>query len=208
LLGKGDVHPPEVHFSDYSLGGFLQQGGWGTVHAATRRRDGKRVAMKFFGYTEREPSLNDIWNEIDLMLKLAGLSGVVQLEGVFSDSESGLVPNKNPRFLRSYPVIVMELVEGGELYSRIANRSSVTERYLATMFRSTAEGLQGIHSRGFVHRDLKLDNILLLSNEEHTLAKIIDFGLMIRLGEDQDRVELKASSLCGTPGSFIFKIVQ
>jgi serine/threonine protein kinase len=189
-----------VSFWEYSLGGFLQQGGWGTVHAATRRRDGKRVAMKFFGYTEREPSLKDIWNEIDLMMKLAGLSGVVQLEGVFSDSETGLVPNKNPLFLRAYPVIVMELVEGGELYSRIANRTSVTERYLATMFRSTVEGLQGIHGRGFVHRDLKLDNILLLSGEEHTLAKIIDFGLMIRLADGQDRVEIKGSSLCGTPG--------
>jgi serine/threonine protein kinase len=190
---------PVINFHDYEVEGFVQKGGWGTVYAARRKRDGKKFAMKFFGYTDRQPGIAEIANEISLMLSLDGISGVVQLEGVFHDTATGLMPNKNRRFMQPYPVIVMEMIEGGELYARIANRTSVTERYLARMFRSFIRGLQGIHSRRYVHRDLKLDNILLMSADEDTLVKIIDFGLMIRLVPGQDVYRL--GPLSGTPGT-------
>ena len=125
-------------------------GGWGTVYGATRNSDGKKVAMKFFGYTQRPPVSSEINREISLMASLSGIPGVVQLEGVFEDTVSGLVQNK--RYLQAYPVIVMEMVEGGDLFDRIAQRTTVSEGYLADAFKSAMEALKGIHSRNFVHR--------------------------------------------------------
>lgn len=143
---------PVVRFSDYGIGRLVMSGGWGTVYSATRVRDSKKVAMKFFGYTKRSPIVAEINKEIDLMIQLQGIPGVVQLEGVFDDTADGLVPSKDPRFRYPYPVIVMEMVEGGDLFDRIASRTTVTENYLAAAFRSAMVALQGIHSRGFVHR--------------------------------------------------------
>ena len=182
-------HAPRVEFSDYTIIAFVQKGGWGTVYSSRRNRDGKLFAMKFFGYTERQPGIADIASEISLMLSLKGISGVIQLEGVFNDTPAGLIPGKNKRFLQPYLVIVMEMVEGGELYTRIEKRASsgaiVTERFIALMFRSAMIALQGIHSRQYVHRDLKLDNLLLTSDADDSQAKIIDFGLMVRLEPGQ-----------------------
>lgn len=75
-------------------------------------------------------------------------------------------------------MLVLEMLEGGDLFNRIAKRSVVTEKYLAVCFRSATQALQSIHERGYVHRDLKLDNIMCLAETEPTEVKIIDFGLM------------------------------
>lgn len=59
--------------------------------------------------------------------------------------------------------------------------------YLRQIF----EGVAYIHSRGFIHRDLKLENVLIDANNK---VKICDFGLSIR--HDDERLENK--SMCGT----------
>lgn len=204
----GSVRPQRhvpLHFADYRLGPYLMSGGWGTVYSATDR-SGKKVAMKFFGYTVRAPILEEINKEIDLMASLSGIPGVVQLEGVFQDTAQGLVPNKAVHFQQPYPVIVMEMVEGGDLFDRIANRRVVSESYLAVAFRSAMIALEGIHSRRFIHRDLKLDNLLMMSNEENSSIKIIDFGLMVRLADGQSIFQDR--DVVGTEGFFAPESIQ
>jgi serine/threonine protein kinase len=117
---------PRVKFDDYCDLQYLREGGWGKVYAAVRKSDHKKVAMKFFGYTGNEPIHSEIYKEIALLMNLAGVEGIVQLEGVFDDTAPGYVKNKNPSFRRSYPVIVMEQIQGGELYDRILNRETVS----------------------------------------------------------------------------------
>jgi serine/threonine protein kinase len=96
---------------------------------------------------------------------------------IFSHSQCP-VENKNPMYLEAYPVLVLEMLDGGDLFHRIAQRSTVTEQYLAISFMSAIKALQSIHEKGFVHRDLKLENILCLRKTEPTEVKIIDFGFM------------------------------
>ena len=62
---------------------------------------------------------------------------------------------KNPRFLQSYPVIVMETVTGGCLIDKLADdavRENMSESTIANLFRSVLVAVDGIHNRGFIHR--------------------------------------------------------
>ena len=128
----------------------------GKVFAGTRKSDGKKCALKFFGYTNHRPVLQDIYQEIRLMISLECVEGVCQLLGVFDDTPEGLMPEKYSAFNDSYPVIVMEMLEGGDLFGRISSRPEVTENYLAVTFMSMVRALQSLHGRNFIHRDLKL----------------------------------------------------
>ena len=89
-----------------------------------------------------------------------------------------LVANKTPDFLEPYPVMVLEMLDGGDLFNKISRKVRVTENYLAISFLSAMKALHSIHSRGFIHRDLKLDNIMCLKKTDPTDVKIIDFGMM------------------------------
>ncbi|MDP9340146.1 MAG: protein kinase [Acidobacteriota bacterium] len=69
--------------------------------------------------------------------------------------------------------IVMELLEGQTLSSRLAGRALPVEEVLEVAIQM-AEGLDAAHRRGIVHRDIKPANVFL---NEHGQAKILDFGL-------------------------------
>ena len=107
------------------------------------------------------------------------VDGVCQFVGVFNDTPEGLIPDKFPKFQNPYPVIVMELLEGGDMFNRISTRQTVTENYLAETFLSAMWALRSIHERGYVHRDLKLDNLMLISGDDPSPVKIIDFGCVL-----------------------------
>ena len=193
-----------ANYAEYADFTFVRAGGWGTVFSAQRISDGKKFAMKFFGYTSNRPNITEIEKEIRLMVSLRGVEGVVQLEGVFSDSAMGYMPNKNKRFQdRGYPVIVMEMIDGGELLDRIMLAGRISEHYVSGMFRSAVVALRGIHSRRYVHRDLKLDNILLMSKDADSIVKLIDFGLMVPLPDISDTyIAAREHAPCGTAGYF------
>jgi len=56
----------------------------------------------------------------------------------------------------------MELMEGGELYDEIIRRKSFTEGDASYIMRQLVEALDYLHQQGIVHRDLKLENLLLV----------------------------------------------
>jgi serine/threonine protein kinase len=81
--------------------------------------------------------------------------------------------------------LVMECIQGGELFSALADpRVPVTEACLGCVGRQLLQALRHLHDRSVVHRDVKAENILLLSNPAKTNSwhiKLIDFGLAMRL---------------------------
>jgi serine/threonine-protein kinase Chk2 len=82
----------------------------------------------------------------------------------------------------------------------VANNEVVSERSLAQIFQNSIIALDGIHKRGFLHRDLKLDNILLTGEEDNSPVKIIDFGHMCHIPSGNPVV--LSTQMCGTPGYF------
>ena len=74
--------------------------------------------------------------------------------------------------------LVMELVTGGTLESRIA-QGALTTADITRIGAQIADALHDAHSRGFLHRDLKPGNIV-LTDAGH--PKILDFGLALLFG--------------------------
>ncbi|XP_023601766.1 MAP kinase-activated protein kinase 3 isoform X2 [Myotis lucifugus] len=75
-------------------------------------------------------------------------------------------------------LIIMECMEGGELFSRIQERGdqAFTEREAAEIMRDIGTAIQFLHSQNIAHRDVKPENLLYTSKEKDAVLKLTDFG--------------------------------
>jgi MAP/microtubule affinity-regulating kinase len=91
--------------------------------------------------------------------------------------------------------LVMEMCNGKSLYHYIKKKENMRlpEDECRVIFRQIVSGISYLHENEIVHRDLKLDNILVDPQDNHRI-KIIDFGFSIKAAADQ-----KLSLFCGTP---------
>lgn len=95
---------------------------------------------------------------------------------------------------KSSVYLVMELVTGGELFDRIVEKGSYTEKDAADLIKQVLSAVAYMHSEGVVHRDLKPENLLYHSADEDSKIMISDFGLSKM--EDSGIM----ATACGTPG--------
>ena len=78
--------------------------------------------------------------------------------------------------------IVTEFLKGGELMDRLEECSTFSEQRAAYIMFQILSGLSYLHSQRIVHRDLKLENILLVSQDRSILdIKIADFGFATKI---------------------------
>ncbi|XP_049282567.1 probable serine/threonine-protein kinase DDB_G0280133 isoform X2 [Anopheles funestus] len=92
----------------------------------------------------------------------------------------------HPFILRLFEVIetlgkihlISEWVQGGELYNRITEVGPLKEPHAALLFQQLLLAVKHLHSLGFVHRDIKAENVLLVSEER---IKLADFGFSTQL---------------------------
>ena len=96
--------------------------------------------------------------------------------------------------------IVLELVEGGELFDKIASEGRLKENIARFYFKQLVEGLGYCHSLGICHRDLKPENLLL---DAQGNLKISDFGVSTLTvgdvdaeGEQRAEVEYILNYMC------------
>lgn len=113
--------------------------------------------------------------------------------------------NKHPTFLQiidvenygGYSDIIMELCDGGELYSEV-EKDPLSEKHSRLLMLDLLLATQHLHKLDIIHRDFKLENILIVKKPDATLDKyeirIVDFGLAIIVDSHK-----KITSECGTP---------
>lgn len=75
---------------------------------------------------------------------------------------------------KNHKLLIMELCAGGDLLNYVWKRRWLKEDYAKYIFKQIVDGLVHIHQKGVLHRDIKLDNILLDGKGN---VKIADFGV-------------------------------
>jgi serine/threonine protein kinase len=97
------------------------------------------------------------------------------------------------------PYIAMELLEGEDLASRLRRVGRLAPRATVAIASQVARALTKAHAAGLVHRDLKPANIFLVRDDDHDLAKVLDFGVAKSNAADTGGGSTKTGSLLGTP---------
>ncbi|XVF59405.1 hypothetical protein PTKIN_Ptkin07bG0273200 [Pterospermum kingtungense] len=95
--------------------------------------------------------------------------------------------------------LFLEYANRGSLADQVKkNGGNLMESDVRRYTRSILKGLRFVHAKGFVHCDIKLQNILLFGNGD---VKIADFGLAKRNGEEQRSMEIRGTPLHMAPES-------
>jgi len=171
LVNKGD--PTEVYINPKLVG----EGAAGQVYLAVHKDTREQVAIKKMELTAQNIKL--LTSEIHIMKES-------NQENVVHYYDSYRVENQL--------WVVMEFMGGGCLTEILEQFEYVkmNEKHIAWVCQQTLKGLQYIHSRHRIHRDIKSDNILL---GEHGEIKIADFGYAAQLTKQKT----KRQTIVGTP---------
>ncbi|KAJ5515145.1 hypothetical protein N7463_004697 [Penicillium fimorum] len=151
----------ETTFGSYILGQTLGEGEFGKVKLGWKRDGSIQVAIKLIRRDTlgTNPSrLPKIYREIAILRELAHPNIVRLHEMVETDRHIG---------------IIMEYASGGELFDYILNNRYLKDNSARRLFAQLVSGVGYLHKKGIVHRDLKLENLLLDRNRN---IIITDFG--------------------------------
>ncbi|XP_039604343.1 serine/threonine-protein kinase 33 [Polypterus senegalus] len=169
----------------------LGQGSFGVVYETVHNETGKKWAIK--KVNREKAGSSAVWlleREVGI-LKRVHHEHIIHLEEVF----------ETPK--RMY--LVTELCDGGELKEILQRKKYFTENETRHIISSLAAAIVYLHKKDIVHRDLKLENILVKNydndnlNENEILLniKVTDFGLAVQTGGVGSENMLQAT--CGTP---------
>uniref|UniRef100_G1MZA1 Myosin light chain kinase family member 4 n=1 Tax=Meleagris gallopavo TaxID=9103 RepID=G1MZA1_MELGA len=143
---------------------ILGGGRFGQVHKCEEKATGLKLAAKIIK-ARGDKEKNEVKNEINVMNQLNHVN-LIQLYDAF-ESKNDIV-------------LVMEYVEGGELFDRIIDENcNLTEMDTISFIKQICEGIQYMHQMYILHLDLKPENILCVNRSANQI-KIIDFGLARR----------------------------
>lgn len=86
--------------------------------------------------------------------------------------------------------IVLEYMQGKDLFDYIAKRGySLPEERAKFVIYQILQGVKYLHRFGIVHRDLKLENIMMSNSTDRAIPKIVDFGLSKIIGPNETATE-------------------
>ncbi|KAG5733619.1 putative serine/threonine-protein kinase, partial [Termitomyces sp. T112] len=176
------AHPRRTipKFGPYLLLQTLGEGEFGKVKLGLHCQWGEEVAVKLIrrGSVDSRVRMSKVEREIEVLRTL-----------------------KHPNIVRLYDVIetdkyigiILEYASGGELFDHILAHRYLRERDAAKLFSQLISGVWYIHQKKIVHRDLKLENLLL---DRHRNVIITDFGFANRF---EHRADDLMQTSCGSP---------
>ncbi|XP_052242302.1 serine/threonine-protein kinase Chk2-like isoform X2 [Dreissena polymorpha] len=186
LLESNDSDIPASIKEKYTLTKTLGRGACGEVRLAFAKGSCEKFAVKIISKkkftTGGQHAVNlskQVMSEVKI-LKALKHPCIIGIEDVIDTKE--------------VLYIILELVEGGELFDKVVSLSQYDEPTAKLLFYQMVVACKYLHDQGITHRDLKPENILLQSDEKETLIKITDFGL----SKFVDAGSLM-KTFCGTP---------
>uniref|UniRef100_A0A8C0HI02 non-specific serine/threonine protein kinase n=1 Tax=Chelonoidis abingdonii TaxID=106734 RepID=A0A8C0HI02_CHEAB len=164
---------------DYEVVKVIGRGAFGEVQLVRHKSSRKVYAMKLLSKFEmiKRSDSAFFWEERDIMA-FANSPWVVQLFYAFQDDR--------------YLYMVMEYMPGGDLVNLMSNYD-VPEKWARFYTAEVVLALDAIHSMGFIHRDVKPDNMLL---DKAGHLKLADFGTCMKMNKEG---MVRCDTAVGTP---------
>ena len=161
-LSVNDSQSGKKFEETYDQAELLGEGGYAMVYRCKHKENGSYYAVKEVFHSEYDGA-NSLKDEIaTLKCVRENVCLIVRLHDVFVDVD------------RTH--LVMEEMEGGDLLDRISDNGPYTEDKARKVFRTILEAIWFCHKKGIAHRDVKPENVLLVSRDDDTLVKLGDFG--------------------------------
>lgn len=173
---------------DFNLIKVIGRGAFGEVQLVRHKSTNNVYAMKRLSKFEmiKRPDSAFFWEERYIMAH-ANSEWIVQLHYAFQDSK--------------YLYMVMEYMPGGDVVS-LMSVYEIPEKWAVFYTMEVVLALDTIHNMGFIHRDVKPDNML-LDRSGH--LKLADFGTCMRMSEDG---LVRSSNAVGTPDYISPEVLQ
>ena len=154
----------------------LGKGSIGTVQLAEYIPNGRLYALKIIKYKHAKTVMDGL--NISKNLKHKNL---VRCYGDFSQEYEG----------KNCIISIMEFIQGEDLHTTyVTSNHKHIMSIMPTIMPQIIAGIDYIHKKGCIHRDIKLENIMITSELK---VKILDYDFLVREGKIND------SSVCGTP---------
>ncbi|KII95252.1 hypothetical protein PLICRDRAFT_661227 [Plicaturopsis crispa FD-325 SS-3] len=147
---------------DFDIIKPISKGAFGSVFLAKKKATGDYYAIKVLKKADMiaKNQITNVKAERMILMKQAESPFVAKLYFTFQSKEN--------------LYLVMEYLNGGDCAALIKSLGSLPEEWTKNYIAEVVLGLQYLHERGVVHRDLKPDNLLI---DQHGHLKLTDFGL-------------------------------
>ena len=187
--GGPQLEPGAIFAGDYRVVRTLAEGGMGAVYVVDQLSTGKSRALKLM----RPEVAHDAASRQRFELE-ARVGARIQSDHVVEIHSAG-VDNGTP-------YLVMEMLDGEDLESRIQRGGALAATEARDLFEQLCHAISAAHSAGIVHRDLKPANIFLQRTKRAGDAgrlnvKVLDFGIAKLVAESQTRGQ--TVGMIGTP---------
>eukprot|EP00607_Mallomonas_marina_P008776 CAMPEP_0182418914 /NCGR_PEP_ID=MMETSP1167-20130531/3296_1 /TAXON_ID=2988 /ORGANISM="Mallomonas Sp, Strain CCMP3275" /LENGTH=439 /DNA_ID=CAMNT_0024593401 /DNA_START=82 /DNA_END=1401 /DNA_ORIENTATION=+ len=167
--------------SQYDVIKQLGSGGYSIVKLVQNRKTGVKAAVKCINRKVLNTQENERLREEVAIMMSCTHPNIVKLFDFYEEEHCFY--------------LTMEVLEGGELFDRISQKTIYTEKEARDVIYLLLMTINYCHKKGIVHRDLKPENILLKSKDNDTDIKIIDFGFAANLST-KDVLQTR----CGSQG--------
>ena len=174
----------------YKLEERIGEGGMGAVYRGTHLAIGRKIAVKVLHA--------DIQSHEEVVFRFqneARLAASIGHRNIVDIIDMG-------KYLGKYHFIVMEFLEGEDLFSVIRRRETLRRDEAIDLAIQVLNGLKAVHKKGIIHRDLKPENIFISGGmDEEKTVKILDFGVS-RLADKEKKKNVRITRtgmVFGTP---------
>jgi len=169
-----------MSLADFKIEKLYKRSRYNEIFLATTK-SGKKVILKKIDKTKTKALF--LQNEVKAATLINNKHiNIVKFYGHFSEGD--------------YKYLVLEFLQGNDLFEvlELHKFCPLTEKYAKKLFRQLVKTVQFLHKKGIVHRDIKLENIILLDNMRK--IKLIDFGLC---AVAESSMEKPMETWCGSP---------
>ncbi|XP_030200669.1 rho-associated protein kinase 2 isoform X2 [Gadus morhua] len=184
----GQLRELQVKLEDFDRVKLIGRGAYGEVQLVRHKASQKVYAMKQLSKFEmiKRSDSAFFWEERDIMA-FSDSPWVVQLCCAFQDDQ--------------HLYMVMEFMPGGDLVTLTLNYD-LPEKWVRFYTAEVVLALDAIHTMGFIHRDVKPDNMLL---DQHGHLKLADFGTCMRMDSTG---MVRCDTAVGTPDYISPEVLQ